>query len=270
MSIVNTETGEIITTDDVRQSVRRVIEHAESIWDEWAWQVENKTWGILGYSSWDEMRTGEYASLSSITAPRAERPELISRFRKAGLTQAEAAETLGVSRRTVQQYDEPTYQKRSSALSQTPAPADDREADAGAGLPTPVSPFLPQGEAGPDSSGADAVGATAPEGPTPAAEFEPEPANSPAPRPQESEASALDRFLDADPSAEAREWRKNFWTDMSRASRLCLISPEAVAEKGDPDTFAAIERHAEQVARWADRVKKAQPQRLTVLRGGVQ
>jgi hypothetical protein len=97
---------------DVRASIQRVINHAESIWDEWAWQVENQTWALLGYANWDEMRRGEYGSLTSVTAPRAERPELVQRFRKAGLTQRETAETLGVSRETVKRNDEPTYRPR--------------------------------------------------------------------------------------------------------------------------------------------------------------
>lgn len=107
MTVVNFHTGEIvdITEVEVRASVRRVIDHAESIWDEWAWQVENKTWTILGYGSWDEMRRGEYGALTSVAAPRAERPELVARFRGAGLTQKETASTLGITERTVQRND---------------------------------------------------------------------------------------------------------------------------------------------------------------------
>lgn len=101
-----------ITVAEVDASINRVIQHAESIWDEWAWQVENRTWEIKGYGSWDEMRRAEYGSLTSVTAPRAERPELVARFRSAGLTQRETADTLGVSRETVQRNDSPTYTPR--------------------------------------------------------------------------------------------------------------------------------------------------------------
>ncbi|VXC31343.1 hypothetical protein MICRO8M_90066 [Microbacterium sp. 8M] len=89
-----------------------VSRHAESICDEWAWQVENRTWLIKGYSSWDEMRREGYGGLTNVTPPRAERPELVSRFRAAGLTQTETADTLGVSRETVKRNDQPTYQPR--------------------------------------------------------------------------------------------------------------------------------------------------------------
>jgi hypothetical protein len=108
MTLVNTATGELvesITEADVDASIERVRRHAESIWDEWAWQVENRTWLIKGYSTWDEMRAAEYTGLDGVTAPRAERPELIARFRRAGLTQRETAITLGVSLMTARRND---------------------------------------------------------------------------------------------------------------------------------------------------------------------
>lgn len=119
MTLVNTATGEVaesITEADVDASIERVRRHAESIWDEWAWQVENRTWEIKGYSSWDEMRREVYGGLTNVTAPRAERPELVQRFRAAGLTQRETAETLGVSVRTVKYDDEPTYAPRDTKV----------------------------------------------------------------------------------------------------------------------------------------------------------
>lgn len=103
-----------VTAAEVEASIARVIQHAESIWDEWAWQVENRAWEVKGYSSWDEMRTAEYTNIAGVTAPRAERPELVARFRNAGLTQRETAATLGVSRPTVQRHDTPTYSKASN------------------------------------------------------------------------------------------------------------------------------------------------------------
>ena len=109
MSIAGSE----ITVDEVDASIARVIASAESIWDEWAWQVENKTW-LVGnrWSSWEEMRHAAYGSLTSISAPRAERPELVARFRRAGLTQQQTADTLGIGERTVKRHDEPTYAPR--------------------------------------------------------------------------------------------------------------------------------------------------------------
>lgn len=133
MTLVNMATGELaesITEADVDASIERVRRHAESIWDEWAWQVENKTWLVKGFDSWDEMRREVYGGLTNVTAPRAERPELISRFRTAGLTQTETATTLGVSRPTVARHDEPTYQPRESNVSNDTFTAGEEVVDA--------------------------------------------------------------------------------------------------------------------------------------------
>lgn len=114
MSAVDYRTGEIVsapTEDEVRASIQRVHAHVESIWDEWAWQVENQTWLILGYPSWDEMRAAVYASLTNVSAPRAERPELVARFRGAGLTQQQTAATLGVTTRTVKSDEHPEWKE---------------------------------------------------------------------------------------------------------------------------------------------------------------
>lgn len=118
---VNTKTGEVITAEDVRGSVARVKSHAESIWMEWAWQVENQVWTIEGVkaASWDEFRQREYANLSNVVAPRAERPELVARFRNAGLTQRETAETLGMGVNTVARH-EPEDMRGSRGPSKTP------------------------------------------------------------------------------------------------------------------------------------------------------
>lgn len=55
---------------------------------------------------------GLHRGLTSITAPPKERPELVARFRSAGLTQRETAETLGVTVKTVQRDDKPTCKPR--------------------------------------------------------------------------------------------------------------------------------------------------------------
>lgn len=93
------DTGEVITHADVRDSIEIAKAHGEKFFEQIVWQVENETWHILGYDSWDEMREAEYGDLG-VVAPRADRPELVSRLRK-HLTQKETADTLGVSKRTV-------------------------------------------------------------------------------------------------------------------------------------------------------------------------
>lgn len=120
----------MVSDAEVDASIARVFQSAETIWDEFAWQVENRTWLNKGYASWDEMRRGVYGALVGVTAPRAERPELVARFRSRGpdgkphLTQRETAETLGVDQKTVSNYDTPR-QKHPSRKFPTSDPDDD-------------------------------------------------------------------------------------------------------------------------------------------------
>lgn len=51
------------------------------------------------------MRRSVYSSFTAITAPRQDRPELVARFRRAGLTQKQTAETLGIGQKTVQREE---------------------------------------------------------------------------------------------------------------------------------------------------------------------
>lgn len=89
-----------ITVGDVRESVALARSHGEKFFEQIVWQVENETWSVLGYESWDAMRAGEYGDMG-VVAPRADRPELVARLRAKGLTQAQIAGTLGVHESTV-------------------------------------------------------------------------------------------------------------------------------------------------------------------------
>ena len=85
---------------EVRESVAVARSHGEKFFEQIVWQVEHQAWTILGYGSWDEMREAEYADMG-VVAPRADRPELVSRLRSKGLTQKQIGDTLGVHRETV-------------------------------------------------------------------------------------------------------------------------------------------------------------------------
>lgn len=85
---------------DVRESIAVAKSHGEKFFEQIVWQVENEVWTILGYGSWDELREAEYADLG-VVAPRADRPELVTRLRAKGLTQRQIADTVGVSQQTV-------------------------------------------------------------------------------------------------------------------------------------------------------------------------
>lgn len=103
MTIVNHDTGELIEVSygDVKRSVAIARESGAKFFDQIVWQVENRTWLVLGYADWDEMREAEYGDIG-VVVPRADRPELVQRMRRAGMTQQDIAETIGVSLRTVE------------------------------------------------------------------------------------------------------------------------------------------------------------------------
>lgn len=56
--------------------------------------------GVCSGGSWDEMREVEYADLG-VVAPRADRPELVSRLKARGLPNTTIADTAGVTERQV-------------------------------------------------------------------------------------------------------------------------------------------------------------------------
>jgi hypothetical protein len=102
MTLVDTETGELVevTYADVRTSIDKAKASLEEAANEIVWQIENQTWTHLGYADWNEMREAEYGG-AAFMVPREDRPELVTRMRKAGLTQVEIAATAGVDERTV-------------------------------------------------------------------------------------------------------------------------------------------------------------------------
>lgn len=90
----------LITPDDVRASVKRAKGSLRLFAEEIVWQIEMEGWRTLGYSSWDAMREAEYGA-NAFMVPKKDRPELVDRMRKAGLTQQVIAKTAGVSVGTV-------------------------------------------------------------------------------------------------------------------------------------------------------------------------
>lgn len=91
----------LITTSDVRASIKRAKQSLEKAAGEIVWQIEMEAWRTLGYSSWNAMREAEYGE-AAFMVPRKDRPELQSRMKRAGLTNSEIAATMGVGQRTVE------------------------------------------------------------------------------------------------------------------------------------------------------------------------
>jgi len=84
----------------VRASIRRAKGSLEKAAGEIVWQIEREAWRTLGYSSWGAMREAEYGD-AAFMVPSKQRPELVQRMRRSGLTQQEIAETSGVSQAQV-------------------------------------------------------------------------------------------------------------------------------------------------------------------------
>lgn len=91
---------QLITPDDVRESIRQTRWHLGNAAARIAWQVEMETWVTLGYRSWDEMREAEYGGIAVIV-PKEDRLDLVGRLHAAGLTQKSIAATIGVDERTI-------------------------------------------------------------------------------------------------------------------------------------------------------------------------
>lgn len=135
MSLVNTDTGEIVSYGEVKDSIGRAKSSLEEAAKEIVWQIENRAWAVLGYADWNAMREAEYGG-AAFMVPKAERPELVARMRRSGLTQQEIAETAGVNIATVSRDlanarsdDQPTVitnargQQRPASYAPRPTPA---------------------------------------------------------------------------------------------------------------------------------------------------
>lgn len=100
MTALESESVERPSYGEVMASVDRTKSSLEDAAQEIIWQIERSAWEVLGYRDWNEMREEVYGG-AAFMVPRAERPELVARMRRLGLTQQEIADTAGVSRPTV-------------------------------------------------------------------------------------------------------------------------------------------------------------------------
>ena len=126
---------QIITPDDVRESIRRAKWSLERAAEEIVWQIEREAWRTLGYSSWDAMREAEYGG-AAIMLPTGSRPRVAAQLKaiqvgttsRGGpkhLTDKEIASTLGVSKRQVEDDLNNNNKRRSSATFVDPDSDDD-------------------------------------------------------------------------------------------------------------------------------------------------
>lgn len=148
MTVVNTATGELLDAPsygEVKSSIERAKASLEEAAEQIVWQIENRAWSVLGYSDWNEMREAEYGG-AAFMVPRAERPELVARMRRSGLTQQEIADTAGVGVGTVHRDLSGThFPSGKSPETITNARGEQRPASYA------PRPHAPQREAAPDS-----------------------------------------------------------------------------------------------------------------------
>lgn len=100
MSALSLEADERPSYGEVMTSVRRTKASLEDAAEEIIWQIEHAVWEVLGHPDWNAMREAVYGG-AAFMVPTAERPELVARMRRSGLTQQEIADTAGVSLPTV-------------------------------------------------------------------------------------------------------------------------------------------------------------------------
>ena len=267
-----------LTEAEARVSVDRAKSSLEDAAAEVVRQIEGRAWHALGYLTWSDMREAEYGGAAFIV-PREPRQELVARLRGLGMTKSEIAATAGVSKATVitdlkvnSDFREPETiqtsrgERPATYATQTPAPADAGEADAGAGQTSASPTPSPRGEAGTDSFDVAAVGASTSEGTSPAAGFDAEPATT-APRPQVSPIEAIVRDHEQN---SVSAWRKRFSAEMARSGDLFRNVPADVAENAGHELLELLEQHIAWANDWHARVKRAQPNRLTVINGGTR
>lgn len=235
MTLVNTETGEVIAYADVRTSVDNAKASLEEAANEIVWQIENHVWTALGYADWNEMREAEYGG-AAFLVPRADRSELVTRMRKAGLTQQDIASTAGVSVGTVN--GDLKFSSENEAAATEPI-INSRGQSRPAAYARPSSPVAES-----EPTAEEAVEST--------------------PR------IDLEEFIKADRNVQLTSWRRSFMTHIKRAIEITLFTPEDVAEKADVELIDELERLSKDLANYVARVKAKRPTRLTAIRGGAK
>lgn len=254
----------VITVEQIRESVAVARSHGEKFFEQIVWQVENATWTILGYATWDDMRKAEYAGLG-VVAPRADRPELVARLRANGLTQQEIADTVGANQSQVsrdlnmQKHNEDrpvavanargqqrpaSYKKR-----EQPEPEDDvlvgdvHDADAPANFFPTSGPGNTTGQSVQDNAGRDTTGT--------------------------AETSSLNEFIAKDGEVTRAKKQAALSAAILRSGEVLLWKPEDVLDIADPELLDSIRRFGEAAARWAANIT-GPAHTLRVINGGGQ
>lgn len=248
MTIVNTETGEITdrpTHSEVRESIETTKSHLERAAEQVVWQIENRAWEVLGYSSWDEMREAEYKG-AAVIVPPADRPELSSRLRATGMSHRSIAETIGVGETTVrrdnrQMADIPP--SRTDSLGRIrPTTYASKATEA-----VPPSTSGSEHEDGP----ADQI----PAGPSGVA------------APSEPEPDPVGEFIEGSQSVQDARYLANFYKAITKASDYRVFDAERIGRIGDDADMRTLELAAKGAVDFFEAAKRARSG-LRVIKGG--
>lgn len=253
MTLVNAETGELIerpTYSEVRGSIAVAREAGAKFFEQIVWQVERRAWEVLGYADWDAMREAEYADMG-VVVPRADRPEIVTRLRRVGLTQQAIADTVGVSKATVvndlkvsSDFDGPPIIKTSR------------------GTRPATYTRTPEPEAAPDSRPADPTSEGRGEGAvhTPPAPVCERPALE----------QQADDFLAGEQAVQDAQYVGALLKVAKNATEVTSFDPERIARIADANDLMALDALASGIASWHRRLNSAGNSGLRVLPGGAQ
>lgn len=270
MTALDRATGEIVDAPsygEVRESIETTRTHLERAAEQVVWQIENRTWLVLGYSSWDEMREAEYKG-AAVIVPRADRPELVTRLRAGGLSQQQVATTIGVSQGTVAKdeaiidsdndrpatrtdslgRERPTsYKSTSVAPPETKGQGDVRHETAEVPAPS-VGAGQPEGGAGRSDA---AVGGGVAADPS---------TNSRPP-------ATASEMAEASPSVQDARYLENFAAAVAKAAEYRTFDAERIGRIAGDDDIRSLELAAKYSAEFLERAKRARSG-LRVITGG--
>lgn len=116
MTVLNTETGELVELDQVaaRRLTDKIKVGVEGVWLLIEQAYTSRAWQALGYKSWDNYTTREFGT-SHLKLPREDRTEIIGSMRDAGLSLRAIGSATGLSVGTV-------HAQLAGVQNRTPAP----------------------------------------------------------------------------------------------------------------------------------------------------
>lgn len=241
MTLVNAETGEVVTVDlsedEARDLTDQIASDLTGVWELIKQAYIGRAWNALYYSSWDEYCREEFGA-SRLRLPSEERREVVGSLRDAGLSIRAIAAATGTSSGTVH--------SDLSAGVQNRTPADQK----GAPVTGTDGKTYPSKSTTTDRDSRSTTTTTGPVSAT-AGDDEAGAGRSTAPsEPDDAEVlnDAFDRH--ADPRL---TFRANFSKDLAKAGVLRMVDVDKAIASADPDDLAGFRQSVQSIRDWCDR-----------------